>query len=102
MQAVRWRGPISGGKQPTHLDPSADGPQVFIQQAALLGAEALTLSGKLQALEVSVLMCKLVDGGLFEGDRLEQGLHHLAQFVCAHVGELLGGDHYETQCISGE
>jgi len=41
-------------------------------------------------------MREFVDGGLLEanligiaGERLEQRLHHIAQLVCAHVGELL-------------
>ena len=83
-----------------------DGLQVliqgFIEQAALRGAEALRLGGKLQALEDGVLVRELVDGGLFEGECLEQGLHHVAQFVCVHVGQLFWGDHHETQCRIGE
>jgi hypothetical protein len=56
------------------FDLIIDGLQVFIerffQQASLLGAEALALGGKLQAFENGILMRELVDGGLFEGDRL--------------------------------
>ena len=78
-----------------------DGLKILIQglfeQAALLGAEALGLGGKLQPFENGVLVRELVDGGLFEGQSLEQGLHRFAQFVCAHIGELLWGNHHETK-----
>lgn len=73
--------------------------QCFFQQTALLGAEALRLGRELQALEDGVLVGELVDGGLFEGKRLEQRLHHVAQFLCAHVGQLFWVDHHETQCV---
>ncbi len=46
--------------------------QGFFEQAALLGAEALGLGGKLQTLEDGVLVGELVDSGLFEGECLEQ------------------------------
>lgn len=55
-------------------------------------------------------MRELVDGGLFEGellrllgqsaffcsDFLKKLGERIAQLVCAHVGEFLGGNHHET------
>lgn len=66
--------------------------QRFFQQASLLGTEALGLRRKLQPFEQRVLMREFVDGGLFEGGRLAQRLHHLAQFFRVQMCERVGGD----------
>lgn len=79
----------------------ADRLQVFVQrlfqQASLRGAEALGLRRKLQALEQSVLVREFVDGGLLEGDRLAQRLHHPTQFFCAQMQERVGGNVHEAR-----
>ena len=89
--------------------------QSFFQQAALLCVVTLRLGSKLQALEVGVLKGEFVDEGLFEGQGLglllqntficrngmQQIGDHLAQLVCAQLGDLFGCDHHETQCATG-
>jgi hypothetical protein len=90
-----------------------------------LCAEAFRLGGKLQPLEVGVLMREFVDGGLLEGellsllaqsivfggDVLKKLIDRNAQLVCTHVWEIMlqefvlqecGRNHHARQCASAQ
>ena len=84
------------------FDLDGDGRRIgfdlVVEQAALLGIEALGLGGELHALEQRVLVDELGVQGLAVAQFGQQPRAHLAQLLCAQIVQGLGWPPHQRQC----